>query len=182
MKNQGILVERYSQALFSLTQQQNNSNEVLSDFANIKTALSKGMDDKLFFSTLFPNSAQLNLWGVLLKNLKCTKTISGFVELLVKNSRIQLFNKIHSRYLGLVNESQGIITAEIVSADALDDKFTKKVKKELESLTNKKIDLISRQDSTLIGGFVIKIGSKLYDSSIKSLLKNIEKTLRNHKE
>lgn len=179
MKNQGVLVERYSQALFSLTQKQDNSEKVLADFTKIKIALENQPDAKLFFSSLFPNNSQMQLWNVLLKNLKCTKAIIGFVELLVNNSRVQLFNKIHSRYQSLVNESQGIIAAEIVSTDKLDDKYLIKIRKELEKITNKNIELVNHEDSSLIGGFIIKIGSKLYDSSIKSLLKNLDKTLRN---
>ena len=182
MKNQGVLVERYSQALFSLTQKQNNSKEVLADFAKIKDAFNKQVNGKLFFSRLFPNSSQILLWSLLLKNLKCSNILVGFVELLVKNSRIQLFNKIHSRYQMLVNENQGIMSAEIVSADKLDDKTLNKIRKELENLTKNNIELVNLEDNSLIGGFIIKIGSKLYDSSVKSLLKNLEKNLRNHKE
>ena len=182
MKNQGILVERYSQALFSLTEKQNSSTQILSELGNIVHTLSNEPNSKLFFSVLFPNVSQNKLWETLLKNLKCSKTVHGFVELLVKNSRIQLFDKIRVRYEHLVNESNGVIVAEISSSNKLDGKIIKKITTELESMTKKKIELKTFEDTSLMGGFVIKIGSKLYDSSIKSLLKNLETTLRNYKE
>ena len=72
--------------------------------------------------------------------------------------------------LVLYEEKIRKVTAEVTAPVALDEKFISRLKTALTSLTDRNVEIESRQDPSLIGGFIVKVGSTVYDSSLKGQL------------
>jgi F-type H+-transporting ATPase subunit delta len=77
-----------------------------------------------------------------------------------------------------IAESRGEMTAEVVSAKALTKTQADKLAKALSASVGKKINLNATVDECLIGGLIVKVGSKMIDSSIRSKLNSLQNTMK----
>jgi F-type H+-transporting ATPase subunit delta len=99
------------------------------------------------------------------------------LELLNDKRRLALMPQIASKYHALLNERNHIITAKLVCSDQLSDKSLADIKARLTEHLGKKLELDVSVDSSLIGGFLLKLGDQVIDGSLKGKLRAIEKTL-----
>ena len=111
------------------------------------------------------------------KSEKEIKQIVGdFVKILIAGGNISKFEKIIAEFNAIWNREQGIVEAEIISANGLDEETRELLEKYIGKLSGaKKVETIEKQDKSLLGGVVLKYGDKILDGSLKAklnLLKN----------
>ncbi len=99
----------------------------------------------------------------------------GLIDLLITNRRISLINEVAFKYIVLNEDLKGKDVAYVTTAVPLSDELEKKVLKEVSKLTGNKITIENRVDSSLIGGFVLRVGDLQYDASISNKLNNIKR-------
>ncbi len=103
--------------------------------------------------------------------------VERFVDLLLRKKRLAFFRDAVAEYERLVEEWQGVQRAEAVSAVPLTAGETKRLHAELERLTGRQVRLATRVDAGLIGGLYVRIGDRVMDRSVKSLLATLEERL-----
>jgi F-type H+-transporting ATPase subunit delta len=115
----------------------------------------------------------------LLERVKPSKTTANFLRILLKNSRLADIGPINERFLQVLEDRSGTVSAEIISSRELSEGERTELRSNLEKLTGKKINPSWRLDPELIGGVVTRIGSTVYDGSVKTQLETLKEELVN---
>lgn len=102
-----------------------------------------------------------------------SRPVRNFIAVLMDNHRIQFLAPIVRQFQEELNRRLGVAEAEITSARALSPAERKALETRVESLTGKRVRAQYFQDASLLGGAVVKIGSTIYDGSIKGQLEKI---------
>ena len=115
----------------------------------------------------------------ILKKAKADSLTIKFCGTLAKNSRLIFIHEIIDVFLSEVSRINGEVQAEVTSSFELDKEQQNKVESAISEATGvKKIILSTKVDETLIGGLIVKIGSKMIDNSIKTKLNRLEIAMR----
>jgi len=113
----------------------------------------------------------------LLKRLGVTVTVRNTCMLLVDRNRAELLPAISTELESMVDEHEGIVRAEVVSATPLSKMYLERLTKALQSVTGKKIVLSSKQDKDLIGGVITRVGGVVYDGSLKARMSKVRELM-----
>ncbi len=115
----------------------------------------------------------------LLAKTKPSRTTSNFLRILVRNGRLTELRAINERFAVVLEERSGNVAAEVTSARELAEAQRNELKANLERITGKHVKLNFRTDPDLIGGVITRIGSTIYDGSVKTQLENLKEELVN---
>jgi F-type H+-transporting ATPase subunit delta len=115
----------------------------------------------------------------LLERVKPSKTTANFLRILLKNDRLADIATINDRFAQVLEERSGTVSAEIISSRDLSENERTELRSNLEKLTGKRINPSWRLDPELIGGVVTRIGSTVYDGSVKTQLETLKEELVN---
>jgi len=108
---------------------------------------------------------------------KVARSVVLFVDLLLRKKRLSQFDGIVTQFEALVEKAQGIQRAHVVSAVPLTEPEVSRLHRELERHTRSKIRLTTEVDSRLIAGALVRIGDRVVDRSVATLLRAIEQQL-----
>ncbi len=149
--------------------------------------LARAIETKPWFRRLLedprlPAERQLALVLAAVDDPQCDisvpREVRNFVGVVVKNRRAALLERIIAAYRALDAQRRGEETAEVVSAVPLDDTQRAQIIAALNRAGHARVRLVERLDPTILGGLVVKIGSRLYDSSIKSRLQRLAHAMK----
>ncbi|MDC0530662.1 ATP synthase F1 subunit delta [Alphaproteobacteria bacterium] len=174
------LTGRYAKALYELATEKKLVSKIVKDFHDIK----KLLENNYMFLNMIKNPSiskvdkQSSVIAVLTK-MKVDKLTIKFCGTLAVNGRLIYLKQIQDVFLSLVSKRNGEVQAEVTSAFKLDKDQQKQVETAVSEATGvKKISLSLIVDETLIAGLIVKIGSKMIDSSIKTKLNRLELAMR----
>ena len=108
-----------------------------------------------------------------------SKTTSNFLRVLLRNSRLTELREINEKFASVLEERSGHVAAEVTSARELSADQKGELKANLEKLTGKQVRLNFDIDQNIIGGVVTRVGSTVYDGSVKTQLENLREELIN---
>lgn len=133
----------------------------------------------VFSNPAIAHASKENLLGELIKKTKPSKTTANFLRVLLRNSRLTELGEISERFESVLAERSGVVSAEIISARELPMAERKEFEINLERLTGKSVSVNYTVDADIIGGVVTRIGSTVYDGSVKTKLENLREQLVN---
>jgi len=174
------IARRYGTALADVVLKTGETDTVKSEL-NIWESM---MADSAELQSAFrnPSIAHLDkekvLEGLIAKT-KPSKTTSNFLRVLLKNSRLTELREINTRFDSILEERSGHVAAEVISARDLSDAQKNELKTNLEKLTGKQVKLNFGIDQDIIGGVVTRVGSTVYDGSVRTQLENLKEQLIN---
>ncbi len=174
------LTGRYVNALFELCSEKNILNKVVNDFEMLRNLIKNNEEIQILISSpTIGKSFQTKALIDILKKAKADKITINFCGVLSKNRRIFILEKMVKDFLKEVSRRAGEINIEVLSTYELSVSEQEKLKQEITNkIGGKKISLLTQIDKSLIGGIIIKIGSKMIDNSIKTKLKNLELAMK----
>jgi F-type H+-transporting ATPase subunit delta len=172
------LASRYAGALLSVFHDPTQA-ESTDDFL---TALSRVMDESAKFRDLmldpaFPQSKRKTVLKTLVDERGLPGQLSNFLVTLVDNNRIGALPTIARVFHELREEALGIVPAEITTATPLDEGLRDRTKNTIEKMMGRKVRLDCKVEPELIGGAVTKIGSKVYDGSLRSQINELRRRM-----
>lgn len=129
-----------------------------------------------------PAIAHLNKEKVLeslITKTKPSKTTSNFLRVLLRNNRLIELAEINERFASVLDERTGVVGAEVVSARELSEAERNELNESIVKLTGKNVKTNFVIDKDIIGGVVTRIGSTVYDNSVKTQLENLKQQLVN---
>jgi len=178
MKNLTI-ARRYAKALL-LIGKEDNKAEVYKEELNGFTGLVKKnpMLAKTIDNPLYDTAGRRKALAAIINKLKISPVMISFLLLLFDKGRIGFLSDINKFYRKASDELKGIAHASVLSAVALSSDVTEKIRTALSKKTGKDIRLEVKQDESLIGGIVTKIGDYVLDGSIKTQLLNMKESLK----
>jgi F-type H+-transporting ATPase subunit delta len=174
------IARRYATALADVVIASSEADTVKSELAVFGQLVAANEDLAAAFSNpAIVHANKVNLLEELLKRAKPSKTTSNFLRILVKNGRLDELNDINERFGAILDERRGIVPAEVISARELPDAERKEFERNLEKLTGKDMQITFVVDPEIIGGAVTRIGSNVYDGSVRTKLENLRQQLVN---
>ena len=168
----------YSQALFELAKESNAANDIENQVYSILELVRKSEDIKEFIKD--PTNKiedQLKIINAMSDKFKFNELLKKFLGFVVTKRKFFYIEKILNDFLFICSNSRGEIQAELSAAKNLNESEINKIKDELSSTFGSNIKLNHKYDPSLIGGLIIKVGSTMIDTSIKSKLQKIEKKM-----
>ena len=171
--------ERYAQALFDLALETGRLDAVRADIVSLKTAWTESADlRRLARSPLISADDQGKGLVAVATKAKFEKTTANFLGLLAQNGRAKDLPAVIAGFEARYAKHAGIVAAEVVSAQPLDAKQLAAIKTALNKSLGKAPELTARVDPSILGGLKVKVGSKLFDASLKTKLDQMKFALR----
>jgi F-type H+-transporting ATPase subunit delta len=163
--------KRYGVALFELAAESKKIDAIEADAKSLLTALS-GSDDlrATLASPLFPNDQKADVLGAIAKKMKLNAITTKFLGLAAQNSRSGDLGGMLTAFNGLAAKARGAVLAEVSTAEPLSADALKSLTDALSRAFNAKVDVETSVKPELLGGLVVKVGSRLFDDSVKSKL------------
>ncbi len=175
----GGLASRYAAALFELADEKKQLDVVAGDLSSLKQAIAASEDlRRLIRSPVLSRADQGRAMEALLEAARASDLVRRFVGLVAQNRRLFVLPEMINAYLSQLAERRGEVTAEVVSARPLSDAQRSAVAEALRKAVGGKVAVDAQVDPSLIGGLVVKVGSRLIDSSLRTKLHRLQLAMK----
>ncbi len=173
------VTSRYASALFDLANAEKKISAVEKDLGRFD-ALLKGSDSlkRLVVSPVFSADDQSNAIDAILTKAKITGLVGNFIRVVARNRRLFAMEDMLSAYRKLAAEHRGEVTADVTVAQKLTAEQTKELKAALKSVVGKEVALNATVDPSILGGMIVKVGSRQIDTSLKTRLSSLKLALK----
>jgi F-type H+-transporting ATPase subunit delta len=166
---------RYAKAVLDLAQTQKAAQAVNEDMLQISNSIkeSKDLSDMLHSAVIKSSDKKEALLKVF---PSANPMLSGLLDVLVKNKRVNILGDIASKYVELFEKSQNLVVATVTTAVPLTDDLKNKVLAKVKELTSAdKIEIKNTVDETIVGGFILRVGDIQYNASIADQLNKLKR-------
>lgn len=166
---------RYASALFELATEAKAVEAVSHDLATFEAMIRESIDlDRLVRNPVFSAEEQLAGLSALLDRAGISGLAGNFLRLVASKRRLFAVRDMIRAYARLADERAGILRAEVRVAEPLSNKNRAAVKEALDALTGKSVAVAETVDPALIGGIVVKLGSRMVDASVRTKLNSLK--------
>jgi len=170
---------RYATALFELAKDERSVDVVKADLDRFDAMIAQSADlTRLVRSPVFTAEDQLNALTALLDAAGLTGTAAKFLKVLTVNRRLFVVRDVIKTFGLLVTAFKGEATADVTVAEPLSDKNLDALKVALKSAIGRDVSLNVRIDPAIIGGLIVKVGSRMVDSSLRTKLNSIKNAMK----
>jgi F-type H+-transporting ATPase subunit delta len=172
------VANRYARALADVITERGEMNEVvadLNDFAGLMAGHEQLRD--VFASPVIPLERKRAVLGDLLSRLNLRPTSNNFLQLLLANSRLHNLDQILRAVARELDSRTNVVSAEVTTAREVGEQEKTMLRDKLRAASGKDVRLRFRTDPQIIGGVVTRIGSLVYDGSIKNQLAQMKQRL-----
>lgn len=170
---------RYAAALFDLAREGNQISEVEDDLSKFQQLYDLSPDLKrLVRSPVIAADDQARALGTVLEKAGVRQLVRNFFGLVARNRRLFAAPDMVRAFHALAAKARGEVTADVASAHPLTDAQAEALKATLKQTVGKDVKLVTRVDASLIGGLIVKVGSRMVDSSLRTKLQNLSLSLK----
>jgi F-type H+-transporting ATPase subunit delta len=173
-----VIARRYAAALADVVSERGEAHEVQEELLGWESLIkSSPLFQEVLVNPTIPYDQKQRLIKDLIVRSKVRSTTANFLQVLLKNQRLADLPAINERFAALLDERAGVVGAEVTSARPISDSIKSTIEQQLRQLTGSRVRVSFKTDEELIGGIVTKIGSTVYDGSIKNQLEELGKRL-----
>lgn len=170
---------RYATALFDLAVEQNKVSEVEQDLVKFQQLYDMSPDlQRLVKSPVIAAEDQVRALGSVLSAAAVGDLTKNFFNVVSRNRRLFSAPEMVRAFQALAAKSRGEVTAQVASAHPLTDAQAEELTAVLKATVGKDVKLATKVDPSLIGGLIVKLGSRMVDSSLKTKLSNLSLSLK----
>jgi len=170
---------RYATALFDLAIEANAVEAVKADLDRFDALVAESADlNRLVRSPIFSADEQLQALAAVLDRAGIRGLAANFLKLAASNRRLFAVRDMIKAFRALVAQHKGEATAEVTVAEPLKDAHGDALRAALKSVTGKDVDLDVKVDSAILGGLVVKVGSRMVDTSLRTKLNAIKHAMK----
>ena len=174
------IASRYVKALFDLALEQKKQDAVADDLKRLAATVAESDTLQRVMNNPTIDSVSKGSAFKSLANKAGVDTLTAsFIDTLARQQRIAVLPQIAEQFAEALAEHKGEITAEIITAKKLPDSQIKQLEAALGKTTGKKVHVRLKQDASLIGGVIIKLGSVMLDHSVAGKLERMNVALKN---
>ncbi len=173
------LAERYAAALFELADERRRLDEVASDLRQLRAMLAASPDlARLVRSPILTRGEQGKAIAALVERAGFTPLVRDFLAVVAKNRRLFAVPAMIEAYLRSLAERRGEVTAEVTAALPLSDGQLGLLSEQLRRSVGRRVSLEVKVDPGLIGGLIVKLGSRMIDGSVNSKLQRLQLAMK----
>ena len=172
------VAERYAAALADVAVERKNSETVKRNLAAFVEAFSSIADLRNALESPALNAeVKRKVIAEVAGKMGLDVAVRNFIYLVVDHRRTEVLPEIEQAFLSELNERLGIVDAEVTSAHELNDDEKRQLSTVLEQRTGKRVEARFQIDGALLGGAVVRLGSTIYDGSVRDQLKRLREQL-----
>ena len=170
---------RYATATFESAKEHRTLDAIEKDTMKIMSLLGESSDFLTFLnSPLTSRNKQINIIASVSKAMSLDKLMSSVLGVMALKRRLFVVPYLVIELQRLLSEEKGEITAEVVSASKLSDEQYDKLAEVLSKSTGNKVRIESTTDETILGGLIVKVGSRMLDTSIRAKLDSLQANMK----
>lgn len=173
------LAGRYAAALLDLAEEQKALDAVADDLRALRELLEKSEDlVRLIRSPLYGRDQQAKAIAAVLDKAGAHDITKRFVQVVARNRRLFALRNMIEAYLGELARRRGEVTAKVTSAQELSKAQLDQLTKNLKDSLGGKVQVDASVDPSLLGGLVVKVGSRMIDGSLKTKLQKLKVAMK----
>jgi F-type H+-transporting ATPase subunit delta len=172
------IANRYARALADVIVERNEINEVTKELIDFERTMSENPQLRdVFASPVIASERKRAVLDELLARIGPRQTTANFLRLLLNNSRLHDLDQMLNALSRELDARMNVVTAEVTTAREIGQQEKAALQSQLKAATGKEVRLRFRTDPAIIGGVVARIGSVVYDGSIKNQLAQMKRRL-----
>jgi F-type H+-transporting ATPase subunit delta len=173
------VAERYAGSLFELALQENSVASVEADLGRFEALLDASDDMKrLISSPVFSAEDQLHAISAIADRAEITGLVGNFLRVVAKNRRLFAIPGMIRAFRRIAAEQRGEVAGEVTSAHPLTPAQEMELKATLKSIAGEDVAISVQMDPSLLGGMIVKIGSRQIDTSLRTKLNSLKLALK----
>ncbi len=170
---------RYATALYEFAEEQHALNEVIAEAEGLLKIISENETLRNVLNNPSLDTVQSKaIMAELMNHCGFSQILQNFVGVVANNRRLADLKSFLMAFFALVNLRRGITAAEVITASPLTDMQRAQLKDRFSQAGYNKVDIQERIDSKILGGIIVRIGSKLYDASLQSRLNRLYNVMK----
>jgi F-type H+-transporting ATPase subunit delta len=171
--------KRYAKALLSLGKEDGKYQQYGKELQEFSSFFQQNAEFAQAISNpVFDLEDRKKILNLIFEKSRYSDTVKNFLNLLLDKKRLAGIAGIYAFYENLMDEVANVARAEVITPRPLHEDARQRLEQVLEELTSRKVRMETREDNTLIGGIVVKIGDLVLDGSIKAQLKGLKESLK----
>ncbi|MCZ6806181.1 MAG: ATP synthase F1 subunit delta [Deltaproteobacteria bacterium] len=172
------LGRRYAKALLELAREQNQTDQVMDDVGALSDAWEASSElREIVRNPVVAKGALRATMDAIMDKLGTSKLVRNTIGLLTDRGRLSYLKEVLDAFEELAEAETGRVRAEVISARPLAEAYYSRLQEKLQRATGQRIVLVKKEDPSLIGGVVTRIGDRVFDGSISNRLSELRETL-----
>ncbi|WP_102961214.1 F0F1 ATP synthase subunit delta [Mangrovicella endophytica] len=173
------VADRYAQSLFELARDEGSIDTVESELSAFQTLIDENADfRRLVESPAFTSDDQLKAIEAVVAAVQPGALTGNFLKVIASNRRLFVLSAIVKRFRALAAAHRGEVEAEVVSAHPLSDSQRSELSQAIAAYAGKTVTMRESVDPAILGGLVVRIGSRQIDTSIRTKLNSLKLALK----
>jgi len=173
------LAGRYATALYELAEADKQLDTVAQDLSAISDMVADSDDlSRLIRSPVIARDDQIAAMDAILTEAGVSELTKRFIGVVAQNRRLFALTGMIKQFQGILARRRGELTAEVTTAQALTDAQRQAIEDGLKKAMGTKVAVDARVDEDLLGGLMVKVGSRMIDSTIKTKLQQLRLSMR----
>ena len=173
------IAARYATAVFELAREDKKIADIETDLAALGDAMAQSADfNALISSPIYSRDEQGAAVTALAKKMGLSGIMTNTLSLMAAKRRLFVLPQLVASLRALIAEDKGEVTADVITAKELTKAQSDKLAKSLKATTGKDVTINATVDESLIGGLIVKVGSKMIDTSIRSKLNSLQNAMK----
>ena len=170
---------RYARALSDVILEAHlNAADVQRQLGDFAAAWHESADlREVFLDPSFPAEQKVAILDKLNTRLGLAPQVRNFIAVLINHDRMSAFDEVLTEFHREINQRLGISEVEVTTARKLDDAERRQLEVQVSSLTSTQVQATFHEDSALIGGVIVRVGSTVYDGSVRGRLNKLKEQL-----
>ncbi len=164
---------RYAKATLNLAKEKNLADEVKKDMILIRDTIEENSDLEIMLKSPIIKSARKRSVLIAVFKTKINDITKGLIDVLIENKRLNLLPLVAKEYIVIYDFMKGIEVAHVTTAVPLTKELEKAILKRVHESVDTKVSIVNVVDPSIIGGFVLRVGDKEYDSSVAYRLEDL---------
>jgi len=170
---------RYASALFELANEAGSLDKVAGDLNGFAALLDESTDlQRLVRSPVFSADDQAKAITAVLNQAGVSDLTANFFKLVAKNRRLFAVGDMIGAFRAILAEHRGEVSADVTSAVALDNQQMDQLRSTLKETMGQDVQINTTVDPSILGGLIVKVGSRMVDSSLKTKLNNLKVAMK----
>ncbi len=170
---------RYASALYELADEKGALDVVAGDLANLQKMIDDSDDFRRFIkSPILSRADQTKGINAIIEKAQLSPITKNFLGLVAKNRRLFALPGMIKGYREILAERRGQVTAEVTSASPLSDSQRMSLTDSLKKTVGKSVDILAKVDPSILGGLIVRVGSRMVDSSLRSKLQRLKLAMK----
>lgn len=169
------VAQRYAKSLINLATERNEVDAVEKDMNLILEVLEESKDMRLLLHSPVVNTDKKEKILDAVFGDHITEMSKGFIRILTSKGRESLLLEVAARFVELVKQSKGILTAKVITAAKLSDQDRANLNKMVAEMNQGTAEIEEVVDPSIVGGFILKVEDKMVDASVTTQLRNLRR-------